>query len=417
MNSISDNKQMKRDKAVAFIVARLTSTRLRAKQFRKIGDRSIIDWVVTRLKQCEQVDEIVIATVAENENKPLIDYAKKQGIKSFWYEGDVDHVTTRLRRAAESFDAKICILISADCPLLYPPAIDDTILAMRGCTDIDVIGLNASKDGKPFMMQGVIVHSIDAWKKADDLSTTPELKEHQFPIIWANPKIFKRKMIDLNHNVFSEYRRISVDTSADLLFQNTLYNKLKEMGKEYSLPNALDILNTEPNLIKINSHVHQRTFGETEHNISIFIESTINIENMINIARTLIEKYGWVVKLFCDDNNVKAVLQNEGFYPVIKQLEEILTQHRGCNKETFHPNDECDIIVVQCDDESIKSSNLIDFPKTSPPIIQIRYPKNNSTEGVGIIYNTESKQNSPTEFIINSPTSVVEKIIKTIQIK
>ena len=112
------------EKTVAFIVARLSSSRMAGKHFCRIGNKAMILWIIDQLKTCKEIDEIVIATVAEPGNKPLRELAGKENISCFWYEGEIDHVTTRLCAAAEHHNADICLLISGDCPLIYGTAID-----------------------------------------------------------------------------------------------------------------------------------------------------------------------------------------------------------------------------------------------------------------------------------------------------
>ncbi len=100
------------ERTVAFVVARLSSSRFAAKHLRPIGHQPLLKWVTAKLVQCRQVDDIVLATVNETDNLPLKVFAAKHGISCFWYEGEVDHVTTRLRLAAEKYDADICSPLS-----------------------------------------------------------------------------------------------------------------------------------------------------------------------------------------------------------------------------------------------------------------------------------------------------------------
>jgi CTP:molybdopterin cytidylyltransferase MocA len=106
-----------------------------------IGDRPMLQWVVDQLRHCKDLDDIVLATVAEAENRPLQDFAEKNGMPCFWYQGEVEHVTTRLRRAAEAFDADVCVLVSGDCPLIHAPAIDQLIRSLKDSPVADTVGL------------------------------------------------------------------------------------------------------------------------------------------------------------------------------------------------------------------------------------------------------------------------------------
>ena len=169
-----------REKAVAFIVVRLSSSRFPAKQFKKIGDRTILQWNMARLRSCVHLDQIVIATVAEVENKPLLGFAEKEDVPCFWYDGDVDHVTTRLRKAAEFFAADLCILVSGDCPLIHGPILDQMILTMRQAPNADHVIVIPEVHGEKPAIEGVLVARKRAWQLADDLSDRPELKNINF---------------------------------------------------------------------------------------------------------------------------------------------------------------------------------------------------------------------------------------------
>jgi spore coat polysaccharide biosynthesis protein SpsF len=175
------------ERSVAFIVARLTSSRLPKKQLRMIGDRPLLLWIIDNLRDSKELDELIIATPAEKANEPLKKFAMAERISCFWYEGHADHVTTRLRRAAETYRADICVLISGDCPLVYAPIIDCMIHKLKSNPDADVIRIDPDGSGQSPAAEGISVARNRAWRLADDLSDRPELKEHQFPIIRMHP--------------------------------------------------------------------------------------------------------------------------------------------------------------------------------------------------------------------------------------
>lgn len=63
---------------VAFVVARLTSTRMQEKHFKKNGDKPLVTWITDQLKQSRLINKIVIATAADPQNRPLQEYAKAE---------------------------------------------------------------------------------------------------------------------------------------------------------------------------------------------------------------------------------------------------------------------------------------------------------------------------------------------------
>jgi len=87
---------------VAFIVARLSSSRLHRKQLKRIGDKRLIDWTIENVKKSKFVNKIVIATTNDDENRELIDVAKELNVDIFLYNGYINDVVGRLSQAAIS---------------------------------------------------------------------------------------------------------------------------------------------------------------------------------------------------------------------------------------------------------------------------------------------------------------------------
>lgn len=306
-----------REKVIAFVVARLSSSRLPAKQLRKIGEKSVIQWTLEQLEQSTEIDQTVIATVAEEENIPLKDFATTCGIECYWYQGEVDHVTNRLRTAAEQYDADICLLISGDCPLISAAAIDYAVQEFRTNSDAEVAAF-APQGDRTCMLEGVHIVRKRAWQRADDLSVRPEQKEHQFPVMGQQPHLFSWLPIDLPPQYYARHHRLSVDTPADLEFMNTLHRRLTQQHLAFNLENILELLEQQPQLKKINSHVYQRKLIE-ENNRALFIIDAGSpygrghLMRCSELAKQLIEGHGWSVTFLLDDQEGTNYLEAQGF--------------------------------------------------------------------------------------------------------
>ena len=81
------------------ITGRLKSTRLPKKLLLEIKGKPIISHMIDRLKLANQVDEIIICSSINDQDKPLADIAKQNGIKCYF--GSPDDVLTRLLEAAD----------------------------------------------------------------------------------------------------------------------------------------------------------------------------------------------------------------------------------------------------------------------------------------------------------------------------
>lgn len=316
-SNITSPETNRREKAVAFIVARLSSSRLPEKQLRTIGDKTILQWIIDNLNQCSELDQMVIATAAEVTNIPLKDYAAANNIPCFWYEGGTNDVTTRLRKAAEQYNADICVLISGDCPLVYGPAIDMLVAEFRREPHAEVLTILPDKNNNPHALEGVLISRRSAWQQADDFADSPELKEHQFPLLWMKPEQFKHYNCRLNEELYTARHRFSVDTWADLEFMQSLHDKLTTSSKTFSLPEVLQLIKEDPVILTINQHVHQRKLIDDEYNVLFMIDAGGHfgfghLMRSLELARQITERKGWPVTFATDDESALNFLRNAG---------------------------------------------------------------------------------------------------------
>lgn len=311
-------KEPDREKVVAFIVARLSSSRFPAKHLRKIGPKRIIDWSLEGLQRSQQIDQIVIATVAEPENEPIRQIAAEQGVDFFWYEGEVDDVTNRLRTAAEAYDADICLLVSGDCPLIYAPALDRMIVALKEHPEADFIKLLPDSEGNSPLLEGQGVFRRRAWQRADDLSDRPELKEHQFPIIWQRPDLFVAyDRLRLDSWCYGQRHRLSVDTWSDLEFMNKIHGMLVNQGSAFDFPSVVQLITVAPQLREINAHVHQRKVVEDVKRVVFIVDAGPpygygHLIRCIELAHQLVERKGYPVMFYVDDERTVNLLDEQG---------------------------------------------------------------------------------------------------------
>jgi len=343
-------KSTPHERVVAFVVVRLSSSRFPGKQFRLIGDRSILQWIIDELRTCKELDEIVISTVAEKENEPLRDFARDRGLPCFWYEGEVDHVTTRLRRAAEEFNADICVLVSGDCPLIHGPSIDHLIKESRKHPDADLIRVEKDDEGNPPALQGIQVARKSAWQRADDLSDRPELKEHQFPVIGKRPDLFKTHLCRFSKDLYNPYHhRLSVDAWADLEFMNAIHDSLRADNNPFSLPAALNLLKQHSELLEINRHVHQMGVGEERKKVLMIVDAGNgygygHLMRSRELALQITERLGWPVTFAVDDEKARRLLDASGIR-TINKAQGIPDEGRSLAFQIPKPPSHFDVIV------------------------------------------------------------------------
>ncbi len=295
----------------AFIVARLSSSRLPGKQLKTIGNKRLIDWTIENVKKSRYINRIVIATTDEEENRPLIDVADEHNIDVFLYKGNIDNVVGRLAQAANRFDADIPILISGDCPLIWAQSLDRLIEKALADKNLDAVEF-CMKNGKPVIHEGMSVYRKKCWLLADKLSNKPNLREHHFPIVGLKPELFKTECIYDDDLFYRIKHRVSVDTMADLEFIRKVYEELRARNKAFNMPNFVELLLEKPELMLINKNVHQIGLNEKQKRALFIVKDKRNLELFFDLANELTKK-GVGVRFLTEDEHLRAKIEEKGF--------------------------------------------------------------------------------------------------------
>lgn len=233
-------------KVVAIIQARMGSTRLPGKVLMDIAGKPMLWHVIERVKRCKKIDSVVVATTSKEEDKAVIELAKKCGVDTF--AGSEEDVLDRYYQAAKKFDADPVVRITADCPVIDPQIVDEVINEYTE-GGYDVCGLSGEfPDGLD-----VTIFSFktleDTWRNAK----LPSEREHVGPYMWMHPEKFRLgeyvKFDNLGHY------RWSVDEERDLRFIQEIFSGLYKSGEIFLTGDILNLLEREPDLLKINAGI------------------------------------------------------------------------------------------------------------------------------------------------------------------
>jgi len=112
-------------KKVLIIQARMSSTRLPGKTMMPLFGKPLIYRMVERLKKCQKIDTIVIATSTKDEDLVIKEVADQLNVEFF--QGDLLDVRDRYFKAAEKYGADYILRIPADNPIPDHNEIDKLI--------------------------------------------------------------------------------------------------------------------------------------------------------------------------------------------------------------------------------------------------------------------------------------------------
>ena len=229
------------------ITARLKSTRLPLKILKDLNGKSVTERLIDRIKQINGIDEIVICTSSNPQDKDLIDLAVKNDVQ--YFTGDEDDVLQRLLDACEKFQLDYFIGITADNPLIsikYSNEISKHIKENK----YDFIKL----DGLP------IGAATYGWK-VKALKTVCKVKKVIDTEIWGylinRPELFEIKSINIEGKLKRPELRFTLDYPEDYSFINEIYTNVP-FDNVLDLHDVIDYLDTNPDTIAINKNCIQR---------------------------------------------------------------------------------------------------------------------------------------------------------------
>lgn len=233
-------------KAVLITQARNGSTRLPGKVLKEIGGKSLLQIHLERLKQCREVNEIIVATTDKEEDTIIYDNAMKWGFSS--YRGSETDVLDRFYQAVKEKNADWIVRVTSDCPLIDPLLVDKIItFVQKSNKDYGSNGIvECFPDG-----QDVEVFKFSALELAWKNAKLQSEREHVTPYIRNNSSLNGKTFFStISYPCEEDYSKIrmTVDEEKDFELMEILINKLgvDKSWLEYTnyiKENALDKIN------------------------------------------------------------------------------------------------------------------------------------------------------------------------------
>ena len=239
------------------VQARLGSSRLPGKVLKEIEGKTMLGWVITRLQNAKQPDDIIIATTTSEKDEAIVEEAKKYGVK--YFRGNEDDVLDRYYQTAKHFGVELIGRVTSDCPLIDPELIDEVLANFLSNFDKYDFCANTLKRTYPRGI-GFSFVKFSALEKAWREAKQPYERVHVMPYIREHPGIFslcsyEKEGKPLNH------LRWTVDTEEDLQFVREIFKRLKNPGTA-KWTDVLEIIEQEPGLMEINKNIKQKNLKD-----------------------------------------------------------------------------------------------------------------------------------------------------------
>ena len=248
-------------KIVAIIQARMSSSRLPGKVLKEICGKSVLAHVVRRVQLCSLLDQVVVATTIGEEDNVIVQEAENLNVTSF--RGSRDNVLSRYYHAAKEQATDVVVRITSDCPLLDPQVLTELIgtFLKKNCEKRSVDYLSNTLDRSYPRGLDAEVFYFEALETAFLNAQKDYEKEHVTPYLYQNRDKFVIEQLKNGQANYSDYRW-TLDTPDDFKFIELVYNAIWEEGRFFQAADIYRLLERNPRLLKINSHIEQKKLGE-----------------------------------------------------------------------------------------------------------------------------------------------------------
>jgi spore coat polysaccharide biosynthesis protein SpsF len=241
-------------RVVAIIQARMGSTRLPGKILKEVSGKTLLYYLIERLRQSERIDQVVIATTTHTKDDVLVKLCNEWDIPVF--RGSEEDVLERYYQAAQENNAQCVVRVTSDCPLIDPDIIDQTIaLYLENLSEYDYTS-NSRIQTFPRGMD-VEVFSFDALSQAYNHAKKPYQREHVTPYLYDEPGKFRLGNLKNSAGNTSDIR-LTVDTPEDFALVKKILEEIYPKNPRFRLKDIIELLKKHPDWLEINKHIVQK---------------------------------------------------------------------------------------------------------------------------------------------------------------
>lgn len=239
----------------AVIQARTGSTRLPGKVLLDIAGKPMLTRVVDLVRRATRVDRVIVATTDNSLDDGLAAFAA--GLPCDMFRGDEHDVLDRYWRTAQQYSLDVIVRVTSDCPLIDPGLIDDVAgMVIDGAGHVDFCSNTVERRFPRGLDVEVVTRS--ALERLWHIATAPHWRAHVFPYVYEHPSEFSvaRVVSDVDRSAM----RWTIDTEEDLAFVREVYRRIE--ASVFSWQDIVAMLEREPELLRINESVRQKTAHE-----------------------------------------------------------------------------------------------------------------------------------------------------------
>jgi spore coat polysaccharide biosynthesis protein SpsF len=209
--------------------------------------KTVLEHVIHRLQSSKLTTRLVVATTIDKEDLPIVRLCADLGVSVYC---GCDVPLDRYHEAARLFGGSHIVRIKADCPLIDPEIVDETIrLNLESGADYTT---NTVRRTYPVGQDVEILTRrtlAKVWQSANLLSE----REHITLYIPKNPDAFHILHVEYAENLSA--KRWTMDYPEDYELLRVIFKNLYPGNPAFGMNDVLDFLSKNPELESINAHI------------------------------------------------------------------------------------------------------------------------------------------------------------------
>ncbi len=238
-------------KVPVIIQARIGSTRLPGKVLRRIGDKTLLDLLISRLRKSKYIGDIIVATTTNKLDDNIQKHCYEQGVECF--RGSEEDVLDRYYNVMMKLNASYFIRVTGDCPLIDPILVDN-VVAFTIKKRLDY-GSNVLEHKFPDGQDIEVISKKALIRTWTDARLTSD-REHVTPFIINNSTYKQGNLFESDNYTIADdfgHVRLTVDEPEDFEVIRILVQKLgidsswREYADLYLLDDEINQLNCRIN--------------------------------------------------------------------------------------------------------------------------------------------------------------------------
>jgi spore coat polysaccharide biosynthesis protein SpsF len=278
-------------KILGVIIARQGSSRLPGKGLIEIEGKPIVGHIVDRIRGCELISDVMIATSTNAEDDALERYGERIGVKVF--RGHSDDVLARLYHAAEKEKPDAVIEVGGDCPLVCPELFESGIKKFDDNPKADLVTNFLIPPFTYPVGYDFIMLKFSALKKAHLNARLSSERYQPFQYMIKNSKDYKIVNFTLEKNY--NHWRWTLDYPEDLDFMKAVWKGLYLQKPLFGFNELKTYLNKNPNIISLNAKHAEQVVGNLVWFTGSFVKEVhSDIQALLLKAKKLEEKGGFL---------------------------------------------------------------------------------------------------------------------------